>query len=61
MAERAQVRMTAEEFLDWIPPEEGRWELVDGAPMMMVRPMLMHDRIVVNTIGALLNRLGDAR
>ena len=42
-------------------PKEEKWELIDGVPMMMPPPTLMHQRIARN-LEALLNaRLRDAK
>jgi len=52
--------MTADEFLVWCLDQEGKWELVDGEPLlveMMTGAAKRHDRVVVNTIIALGNRL----
>jgi len=50
--------MTADEFLEWCLHQEGKWELVDGEPVLMMAGATdRHDRVVVNLILALGNRL----
>lgn len=50
--------MSADEFLDWRQDQPGRWELVAGTPIqMMAGAKQRHDRIVVNLIVTLGNRL----
>jgi Uma2 family endonuclease len=55
----APLRLTKAEFRRWVQgrPEHERYELVNGEPHMMVRVRRGHDTIVVNWIGALLQRL----
>lgn len=51
-------RMTAEEFLDWCLDKEGRWELVNGEPILaMAGATKNHDRVTVNLLGELRSRL----
>ena len=38
-------------------PEEERWQLIDGVPMMMPPPTLVHQRIAGNLVSALDQRL----
>ena len=38
-------------------PKEERWELIDGVPMMMPPPTLIHQRIALNLIWLLKSRL----
>ncbi len=50
--------MTGEEFLAWCLDQEGKWELVNGVPIeMMAGATENHDRIVVNLIATLRERL----
>ncbi|WP_396594238.1 Uma2 family endonuclease [Brevundimonas sp. R86498] len=49
--------MTPDAFLDWCQYQEDRWELVDGMPRMMTGATRRHDRIVVNLIIDLGNKL----
>lgn len=54
----ARKLMTADEFLTWCLDQEGKWELVDGiALQMMAGATESHDRIVVNLIATLRDRL----
>src|SRR5882672_263143 len=50
MAEAAHRLVTVEEFLERTDLEEGRFELIDGVPVMMAPTVLPH--------GALANELG---
>ena len=49
-------RLTSEAFLAFLEerPDEERWELFDGVPVMMASPRLSHQRIGFN-IARLLN------
>lgn len=49
--------MTADDFLVWSLDQEERYELVDGRPVLMAGATVSHDRIVVNILGELRNRL----
>ena len=40
----ALKQMTVDEFLSWAEGREGRWELHDGAPVMMVPERVAHNR-----------------
>lgn len=42
-------------------PKEEKWELIDGVPMMMPPPTLMHQRIARNLESLLNNHLRNAR
>ena len=42
-------------------PEEEKWELIDGVPMMMPPPTLVHQRIAANLDRLLNNRLEAVR
>jgi Uma2 family endonuclease len=57
MGETAIRRMTVTEFLDWQPRDDGRYELVDGVPVMMTGARRRHDQIVVNGLGELRAKL----
>ena len=61
MAEPALKRMTFDEFHRWSAdrPDEFVYELVDGVPRAMVRPVLVHQLIVMNTCVAFDDALGD--
>jgi len=49
----ALKRMTVDEFLLWAEGKEGRWELHDGAPVMMSPELLRHNRIKFRAATAL--------
>lgn len=61
MAEQRVKRMTVEEFFDWQMLQDRNYELVDGVPVLTVKAMTgasdQHDRITVNAIGTLFQRL----
>ena len=58
MSQPALARMDADTFLEWRQDQPGRWELVDGWPVQaMAGAKQRHDRIVVNLIISLGNRL----
>ncbi len=61
MGETAVRPMTAAEFFAWESGDDRRYELVDGVPVMMARAKRRHDRIVVNAIRNLGNKLEDSR
>jgi len=61
MGETGIRRMTVAEFFDWEPGDNGRYELLDGVPVMMVRARRKHDRIVANAIRSLGNKLDGSR
>lgn len=51
-------RMTADEFLVWCLDQEGKWELVNGEPvLMMAGATQAHDQVVVNLLVALRTKL----
>lgn len=51
---------SVDEFLDWQSRQEERYELVGGFPLkMMTGATRRHDRVVVNLLVGLSNRLGD--
>jgi Uma2 family endonuclease len=41
----ALKQMTVDEFLSWAEGREGRWELHDGAPVMMAPERALHGRV----------------
>lgn len=49
--------MTEPEFASFLQAHEERWELVDGAPIMMVRTTQRHRDIVANILAALHSQL----
>lgn len=49
----ALKHMTADEFLLWAEGKEGRWELHDGAPVMMSPERLLHIRTKARVLFAL--------
>lgn len=54
----ARKLMTPDDFLTWCLDQDGKWELVSGEPiLMMTGTTRQHDRVVVNLIVALGNRL----
>lgn len=58
MSEAARPRMSPDDFLGWCLHQEGRWELVGGEPVrLMAGATKSHDRVVVNLIIGLGNRL----
>ena len=53
-------RWTTDEFFAWLEDGHGgddRWELVDGEPRMMVRPVARHGLVVGNMMRVLGNKL----
>jgi Uma2 family endonuclease len=61
MAEVLQKKMTVEEFFEWQQGQDKNYELVDGVPVLPIKSMTgatdRHDRITVNTIATLHQRL----
>lgn len=57
LAARRDARMSVAEYQVWVEsrPDEERWELLDGEPVLMSPPKERHQRIVYN----LLRRVGD--
>jgi Uma2 family endonuclease len=53
-------RLSGTEFraLQWDRPEHERWELIDGVPMMMVPPTIIHNLIASNLDRLLNDALG---
>jgi Uma2 family endonuclease len=60
MAERAERRMTVDEFLGWDDGTETRYELVDGVPVAMAPGMSFHGTVQVNA-GAQIDRRLEGR
>jgi Uma2 family endonuclease len=54
-------RMTPAEFLRWEERQDRRYELVGGMPRMLLGAQRRHDRIVVNLVTDLGNRLRGTR
>ena len=61
MAEPQHRRMTPDEFFEWQKNQERNYELVDGVPVVPLKAMTgatrRHDRLVTNTMFALMQRL----
>jgi Uma2 family endonuclease len=58
MLDKAQRRMTPEEFFAWQEPMDEKYELVDGYPVkMMTGASRRHDQIVFNIISSLGSQL----
>lgn len=57
LAARRDARMSVAEYQVWVEsrPDEERWELLDGEPVLMSPPRERHQRLVYN----LLRRVGD--
>jgi Uma2 family endonuclease len=47
--------MTIDEFHDFVSgrPDDEKWELIDGEPILNATPVLIHQLLVANIIGAL--------
>jgi Uma2 family endonuclease len=52
---RRDPRMTVEEFHDFVSgrPDDEKWELIDGEPILNATPTRFHQLIVANVISAL--------
>jgi Uma2 family endonuclease len=57
MLDKAQRRMTPEEFYAWQEPMDEKYELVDGYPVKMTPVTRRHDQIVVNIIAEIGSQL----
>ena len=58
MLDKAQRRMTPEEFYAWQEPMDEKYELVDGYPVkMMTGASRRHDQIVLNVLAELRSQL----
>jgi Uma2 family endonuclease len=53
MSTALKNRMTADEFLRWAEGKEGRWELHDGAPVLMSPERMAHIRTKARAVAAL--------
>lgn len=53
MSHARKQRWTEAEFLAWLPDQDGRHELVDGAPQAMTGGSQRHNLIAMNTYEAL--------
>lgn len=62
VAARRDTRMTVAEFRPWAEPrpDDERWELIDGIPLLMSPPSARHQRIVMN-LGRRLDELAERR
>ncbi|KNY22432.1 Uma2 family endonuclease [Methylobacterium sp. ARG-1] len=51
-AGRRDARMSVAEYRRWVEPrpDEERWELLDGEPVLMAPPSARHQRIVTNLL-----------
>ena len=63
VAERDPRLWTADQFLEFLAsrPDEERWQLVDGLPMMMISPTQVHQRIGLNLIRLLSDTFDDSK
>ncbi|MBE7244244.1 MAG: Uma2 family endonuclease [Actinomycetospora chiangmaiensis] len=52
LAVKRDARMGVEEYKRWLEPrpDEERWELLDGEPVLMAPPSARHQRIVTNLV-----------
>jgi Uma2 family endonuclease len=50
MSDAAHDRLTVEQFYQWLGAVDGRWELVDGQPVIMAGATNRHDRLVGNAL-----------
>jgi Uma2 family endonuclease len=57
-----KYRMTIEEYLAFTAdrPDEERWELIEGVPVLNASPTNYHQMICGNVVRALLNRADDS-
>lgn len=55
LAVKRDARMSVAEYRRWLEPRPDgeRWELLDGAPVLMAPPRERHQRIVMNLAGRL--------
>jgi Uma2 family endonuclease len=60
---RRRPQLTMEQFHAFRDerPKEGKWELIDGVPMMMPPPTLVHQRIADNLNRLLNERLSEVK
>jgi Uma2 family endonuclease len=57
MAEPATTYMSEDVFFEFVQTAEGRFELVDGEPVMMAGAKQRHQAVVMNTAGSLYSQL----
>ena len=58
MAQAAsQRRMTIEEFLDWNPPGDTRYQLIHGSPVAMAPSLIAHQLLVARLMPLVQSRL----
>jgi Uma2 family endonuclease len=60
MAEAALKTLTVEEFFDWCPADDRRWELIDGVPVAMAPARQAHQMLMIN-VGRRLSEALDRR
>jgi len=62
LAVKRDARMSVAEYRRWVEPrpDEERWELLDGEPVLMAPPSARHQRIVTNPIRRL-DSVAEAR
>lgn len=61
MEDVARHRLTLDEFYEWVAGREGKYELIDGEPVMMAGANRRHDRIAGNAIRLVGNHLQGHR
>jgi Uma2 family endonuclease len=62
MNERARKRLTVDEFYAWASErQDGKYELIDGEPVMMAGANRRHDRITANALRFFGNHLDGHR
>jgi Uma2 family endonuclease len=61
MAETALKKLNLEEFFDWCPADDRRWELIDGVPVAMAPAGGAHARLLTNLVVAVDRPLADRR
>lgn len=57
MGNLARQQLSADEFYAWISGQQGKYELVDGEPVMIAGANRRHDRIAANAIRVVGNHL----
>ena len=61
MAEPARTYMSDDEFFEFVQTADGRFELIDGEPVMMAGANQRHQAVVMNTAGSLHAQLRGRR
>lgn len=61
MGDMARPPMTIEQFYEWVPSHEQKYELIDGEPIMAAGANRRHDRIASNAIRIIGNHLQGHR